>query len=94
MKILSESQLPSAVLSVAVQLAASLVLVSPSVPECHTHLTQLVKGVAECDGRRSQNKEDVGIVLEFFRELADKYDGFEYVRSMHVCSILTTQCVC
>ena len=84
MKVLSESQLPSDILSIAVQLAASLILVSPNVPECRAHLAQLVKGVAKCDGGRSQNKEDVGIILEFFKELADKYDGFEYVRSIHM----------
>ena len=84
MKILSESQLPSDVLSVAVQLAASLILVSPNVPECHVHLPQLVKGVAKCDGGRSNNIEDVGVVLEFFRELADKYSGFEYVRNYSI----------
>ena len=81
---MSESRLPGGVLSVAVQLAASLILVSPNVPECHAHLAQLVKGVANSNGGRSHREEDVGTVLNFFQELADKYSGFEYVRIIKV----------
>ena len=80
MEILAESELPSDVLSVTVQLVASLILIGPNVPECHTHLSKLVRGVAKCDGGRGNAKEDVTVVLGFFRELADKYSGFEHVR--------------
>ena len=78
LEVLSESQLPRCVLSVVIQLAASLILVSPCVPECRAHLSQLVKGV--CDGERSVKEEGaVEMVLTFFQELAQKYSGFEYV---------------
>ena len=79
-KILNEPHLPRDILTVAVQVAASLVLVSPNVADCHAHLPQLLKGVS--DGGRRVSEEEVKIVLMFFQELAQKYSGFEYVRHL------------
>ena len=91
--ILSEYHLPTGVLTVAVQLAASLILVSPNVPGYHTHLSPLLKAV--CDRDKTNDREEVGIVLAFFQELAQKYPGYEYVSSasVHVCVWSTLQCI-
>lgn len=83
LEILREHHLPASVLTVAIQLAASLILVSPNVPECHTHLSPLLKAV--CDHGRTNDREEIGIVLAFFQELALKYPGYEYVRSTSIC---------
>ena len=76
--ILNEPHLPRGILTVAVQVAASLVLVSQNIPDCHAHLPQLLKCVS--DGGRRVNEEEVEVILMFYQELAQKYSGFEYVR--------------
>ena len=91
LEVLSEHHLPAGVLTVAVQLAASLILVSPNVPECHAHLSPLLKAV--CDRGRTNDREEIGIVLAFFQELALKYPGYEYVRSTSVC-VCQAVCMC
>ena len=70
--ILSESGLPHDVVSVAVYLAASLVLVSLAIPDCHPLLVRVVEGVC---GR----VEEVELVLEFFQEVAEGYPQFQEV---------------
>ena len=72
------------------QLAASLILVGQNVPDCHAHLPQLLKCVS--DGGRRVDEEEVGIILTFFQELAQKYSGFEYVRKLEC--IITHLLVC
>ena len=69
--ILSESDLPHDVVSVAVHLAASLVLVSPAILDCQPLLVRVVEGVC---GR----VEEVELVLEFFHEVAG-YPQFQEV---------------
>ena len=59
--------------SVAVHLAASLVLISPAIPDCHPLLVRVVEGVC---GR----VEEVELVLEFFQEVAEGYPQFQEVR--------------
>ena len=59
--------------SVAVHLAASLVLISPAIPDCHPLLVRVVEGVC---GR----VEEVELVLEFFQEVAEGYPNFQEVR--------------
>ena len=76
MSILSDSSLNLQVLSVAIHLAASLILITPNLPECHTHISTLVRGV--CGGRVA-TKEEVEFIINFFQELAEKYQDFETV---------------
>lgn len=70
--ILSESGLPHDVVSVAVHLATSLVLVSLAIPDCQPLLVRMVEGVC---GR----VEEVELVLEFFQEVAEGYPQFQEV---------------
>ena len=72
--VLSECSLSHQSLSVAVHLAASIVLVSPHIPHTHTSLTSLVRGVCRV---RVVERLEVELVIEFFRELAEKYQEFE-----------------
>ena len=72
--LLSEGSLSHQSLSVAVHLAASIILISSYVPHTHTSLVSLVRGVC---GVRVVERWEVELVIEFFRELAEKYQEFE-----------------
>jgi len=58
---------------VALHLTASLVLVCSSIPDCQPLLVRVVESVC---GR----VEEVGLVLEFFQEVAEGYPKFQEVR--------------
>ncbi len=73
MGLLSGRSLDREVLSVAVHLAASLVLITPHTPHAHTLLTQLVKAVT---GVRVVETWEVSSIIEFFQELAENYPEF------------------
>ena len=66
---------------VVTQLAGSLILVNSNIHlyALHDEVVRLVSGV--CSSSRNVDAEDVEIVLNFLRELAQKYSGFEYVRA-------------
>lgn len=78
MNILSETCLDTEALTVVIHLAASLILISPSLPECSVHVSRLVNSV--CVGRVVK-KEEVELVIGFFQELLEKYQEFEEVIS-------------
>ena len=69
---------------VVTQLAGSLILVNSNIHlyALHEEVVRLVSGV--CSSSRNVDAEDVEIVLNFLRELAQKYSGFEYVRATSV----------
>ena len=71
--------LPDPVLSVSLRLTTSLLLVSPTVPDCHAHfswLLQLLCGRGEVGGGE---EKEVKEVLNCLRELAEHHPDFSSV---------------
>lgn len=71
--ILSNASLDQPTLSVAVHLAASLILVMPHISHTPTLLTSLVRSVTSVGVAETWQVETV---IQFFQELAEKYQEF------------------
>ena len=71
----SNPHLSVPLLSVALRLVTSLLLVSTTVAECHAHFPRLLRLLCV----RGEGQEEVAKVLECFRELAEKHPHFATV---------------
>ena len=76
LEIISEPDLPDSVLSVALHLATSLLLLSDVIPDTRPLLTAIVREVCG-------KTQAVGLVTEFFKELAGEYSEFQNVSMCH-----------
>ena len=75
--ILPEPDLPADALSVALHLGASLLLVSPALPDLEGQ-PHLLEGIVSKACGRVHGKE-VELVLEFFQELVEGHEKFQAV---------------